>query len=300
MELDVQLRALAERQHGVIARAQARELGADRHHLRRRAASPDWEALTPRVLRLAGAPQTFRQRCMAAALDAGAGAAVSHESAAALWRLPGFPAGAVHVSRAVGRWVHASPLAEIHRTCSLPDAHVQRFEGIPVTSPARSIFDLAGAIHAGRAERALDNALARGLTSVTALHRVTDDLARRGRAGSGLMRRLLADRDAGYVAPESNLEARFQAVASAAGVGPFVRQTEVGGAHWVGRVDFLDPGKRLVVEIDSDLHHTSLLDRAADARRDEDLENAGYRVVRISEHDVWHRPEEVVRRLLAS
>lgn len=300
MELDVGLRALAERQHGVIARAQARGMGANRHHLRRRAESTAWEPITGRVLRLVGAQRTFRQRAMAATLDAGPGAAVSHESAAALLRLPGFPAGALHVSRAVGRSAHHSVLARLHRTCWLPETHVRVFERIPVTSPARTIFDLAGVLHPGRTERALDNALARGLTTIEALHRVTEELAGQGRPGSSVMRRLLAERAGAYVPPESNLEARLQVVAKRAGLHTLVRQRDVGGGDWIGRVDFLDPERRLVVEVDSDLHHSSVLDEAADAERDAALAEAGYTVVRIDEHDLWHRPDEVVRRLLAS
>jgi very-short-patch-repair endonuclease len=113
------------------------------------------------------------------------------------------------------------------------------------------------------------------------------------------MRRLLADRAGAYVPPESNLEARFHEVAKAAGL-TLVRQREVGGDEWIGRVDFLEPQKRLIVEVDSDLHHSSPLDEAADARRDDALAGAGYTVLRIKEHDLWHRPGEVVRRLLAS
>jgi very-short-patch-repair endonuclease len=133
-----------------------------------------------------------------------------------------------------------------------------------------------------------------------ALHRVTDELARQGRPGSGLMRPLLAARDAGYVPPESNLEARIQAIARRAGIDTLVAQRDVGGDDWVGRADFLDPATRRVLEIDSDLHHTSLLHEAADAGRDAAMAAAGYTLVRIKEHDVWHRPDEVVRRLLAS
>ena len=114
------------------------------------------------------------------------------------------------------------------------------------------------------------------------------------------MRRLLAERAGAYVPPESNMEARLNAVAKRAGLHNLVRQRDVGAADWIGRVDFLDPEKRLVVEVDSDLHHTSLLDEAADAARDAALTDAGYTVVRIKEHDVWHRPYEVMRRLLAS
>ena len=295
MQLDVELRAAAERQHGVIARRQARALGASSEHLRRRVESPDWDAVSSNVLRLIGSQRTFRQRSMAATLDAGAGAAVSHESAAVLWRLPGFRSGPIHVSRSTGR----STLATVHRT-RVPDTHVRLFERIPVTSPARTIFDLAGVLHPGRTERALDNSLASGLTSIEALNRVTDELAGQGRPGSALMRRLLAERAGAYVPPESNLESRFQVVAKRAGFHALVRQRDVGGDDWIGRVDFLDPEKRLVVEVDSDLHHSSLVDEAADAVGDAALAQAGYTVVRINEGDLWHRPDEVVRRLLAS
>src|SRR5688572_5315371 len=176
------MRALAERQHGVVTRRQGRALGASRDQLRRRVESGTWENVSLSVLRLVGSHRTFRQRCMAAALDAGAGAAVSHESAAALWRLPGFRSGPLHVSRPAGR----STLATVHRT-HVPETHVRLFERIPVTSPARTIFDLAGVLHPGRTERALDNALARGLTTTEALHRVTEELVRPGRPGSSLM-----------------------------------------------------------------------------------------------------------------
>ncbi len=295
MELDQQLRTLAQRQHGVIARRQAREMGARDHHIRRRIESPDWEQVTPTVLRLVGTARTFRQRAMAATLDTGPGAAVSHESAGALWRLPGFPPGPMHVSRAVGR----SSVATVHRTC-LPDAHVRRIEGIPVTSPARTIFDLAGTLHPGRTERALDNALGRRLTTVAALQQVTANLSARGRPGSAVMRRLLAERDGSYLPPESNLERRFESILGAAGGRVPLRQRDVGGCEWIGRADYLDPDRKVVVEIDSDIHHSTPLDAAADEERDAALMEAGYTVLRIREHDLWPRPEEVVRRFLAS
>jgi very-short-patch-repair endonuclease len=300
VHLDLRLRALAERQHGVVGREQARELGATRQHLRRRIDSPDWELMTSKVLRLVGSPRTFRQRCMAAALDGGPRAYVSHESAAALWRIPGFLPGALHVTRSVGRSGRPSPLAVVHHSCSLSEHNVRSLEAIPVTSPARTVFDLAGVVHPKRAERALDNALGRRLTTLPALQQVTEELARQGRPGSALMRRLLAERATDYRAPESNLEARFESILEDAGVPVPLRQRDVGGDEWVGRADYLDPDRKVVVEIDSDLHHTSLLDEKADAARDAALTEAGYTVLRIAEHDLWHRPDEVVRRFLAS
>ncbi|MDP9387809.1 MAG: hypothetical protein M3Q48_07730, partial [Actinomycetota bacterium] len=103
MGLDDDLRTLAERQHGAVSRGQARHLGATASAVRVRIEGPDWEAATPRVLRLVGAPRTPLLRLMVAVLDAGQGAVVSHASAAALWGLPGFGYGGVHLSRQQGR-----------------------------------------------------------------------------------------------------------------------------------------------------------------------------------------------------
>ena len=296
MTLDVALRQLAERQHGVVAVAQAHGLGASRAELRRRRASADWEAPTPRTLRLAGSTRTYRQRCMIAVLDAGPGACLSRTAAAALWRLPGFPTGPTEVSRVRGTTRRPGS----HEVRLLPEHHQTMAHGVPVTTPACTIFDLAGVLHPGRTERAFDNALARGLTTVGAVRAVAAELCTSGRAGSALMRRLLEEREDGYVAPESGLEARFLSIVQAAGLPLPLRQRDLCGEDWIGRVDFLYPDTRLVVEIDSALHHSTLSDEAVDADRDRALHEAGYRVVRIGEQLVWHRPQEVVRRLLAS
>ena len=93
-------------------------------------------------------------------------------------------------------------------------------------------------------------------------------------------RRQRSDADA-YVPPESNLEARLHALAKAAGIDTLVRQCDV-------------------VEVDSDLHHSSMVDEEDNTARDAGLAGAGFTVVRIKERDLWHRPGEVVRRLLAS
>ncbi|MDQ6796673.1 MAG: endonuclease domain-containing protein [Actinomycetota bacterium] len=156
------------------------------------------------------------------------------------------------------------------------------------------MFDLAGALHPARLERALDNTLARHLTTVVALGAITLELAKHGRPGSALMRTLLAERGADYVAPESGLEARFLSLLRDNGLPEPDRQVDVGGDQWVGRVDFVFPGRRLVIEVDSSMHHSAALDREADRRRDADLWAAGYRVLRITDDQIWFRPRQVV------
>lgn len=286
--------AVAGIQHGVVSRSQLRRLGVDRGAVRRWVAAGVLEPVTPRVLRLTGAARTFRQRCAAAVLDAGRGALVSQVTAASLWNLPGFSEGAIHVSRHQSDSHRSSRLAAVHHPRLLPPHHATVLDGIPVTTVARTLFDLAGCVHPQRAERALDNALTRGYVTLEPLRRVTIELLERGRTGSTLMRSLLAERGAGHIPPASGLEARFLALVVAAGLEIPEGQVDVGAETWIARVDYFYRRLRLVIEIDSDLHHTSKLDRESDARRDAALEAAGFEVVRFTEHQLRNCPEEVV------
>lgn len=297
MALDVAMLQLAARQHSVISRAQARELGATREKLRRRVAGPVWDAATPQVLRLAGSRPTFSQRCMVAVLEAGEGAVVSHTAAALLHGLPGFVKAPVDVTRSVLRHKRALPGGRLHESTFIPDRHVSVVDDVPVTTVARTLFDLAAAVRPGRCERALDNALARRMVQLETVRRVTIELLARGRQGSALMRELLTVRAAGYIPAGSGLEADFLALLVVAGLELPVKQLDTGADRWVGRVDFAYRAEALLIEVDSDLFHSSHLDQLSDRRRDADLEAAGWRVHRVKEADLRGRPAWVVEQV---
>ena len=300
MTLDEALRDLAARQQSVVSRRQAREIGASTAALRHRLAGPDWELASARVLRLVGSAPSVRQRLMVAVLDAAPGAVVSHGSAALLWRLPGVGSDLVEVSRERGRSGTGTSAALLHQPRALPASHVTERHGIPVTSVARTLFDLAGRLHPARVERLVDTVVARSPSVLVALRGVLDDLSRPGRTGGAVMRAILEARPDGFVPPASGLEARLARILAGAGEEPLDRQVDVGGHEWVGRVDFLDRRLGIVVEVDSDVHHTSRLDREHDRRRDEALTAAGWRVVRITEDQVWRRPDEAVAKVRAA
>jgi hypothetical protein len=146
-----------------------------------------------------------------------------------------------------------------------------------------------------RAERALDNCLARAIVTLPEVQQVFDDLAKRGRTGTALMRELLLARGPGYVAPASGLEGRFLRLLHDAGMPLPERELDVGDAStWVGRVEFVYRQARVLVEIDSHRHHSSLLDLEADKARDNRLMAAGWRVLRVSDLMLRERPEGVV------
>jgi hypothetical protein len=283
--------------------AQVRELGAGRHAIEHRLATGRWAAVHPGVYRLPGTERSWEQRLHGLVLASGPVAAASHRSAAALLRIPEFDRrGLIEVVTPRPRR-HRDANGQVHRWRVLPDHHLTVIEGIPTTRVARTLCDLAGVLHPARTERALDNCLSMGIVTPGTLQVTFSELASRGRNGVAVMRRLLEERTEGYVAPASELEARFRDIMRAAGLPPPVRQLDVGDAErWIGRVDVAYPACRLLIELDSRRHHTALLDREADAARDSALVGAGWRVVRFTWADLVERPDEVVdqvRRLLA-
>jgi len=293
------LAAVAERRHGILTTADLRTAGILSSAERRWIELGRLVPLSRGVYRLAGAPVTPHQRLLGSVQFNGDGAVASHRAAAWLWGLPGFGVGVIEVSKPRGRsqrrqdgWVHGSLV--------LPDHHTTDRLAIPVTTPARTVFDLAGIVHPARAERALDAALASGLVRRGEVQVVFAELARRGRRGTATMRELLDARGEGYAAPNSELEALGRAVFAAAGLPEPAVEVDLGdGEGWIGRVDLLFREYRLVVELDSAIHHSALVDRRADTERTHRLRAAGWRVKRVSWWDLVERPDEIVAEVLA-
>lgn len=276
-------------------------MATSRQALRCRVRSPGWEELTTNVIRLTAFPDSFAQRCMAGALDVSPAAVVSRVSAACLWGLAGFSPSTVHVTRPTSACSRRSHLAIVHESRYLPAHHCTHNQGVPVTTLTRTLFDLAGVLHPARTERALENALKYRMVSLEDLRRVTVELLARGRRGSTLMRALLEARGVGYIPPASGFEADFLSLLVAADLPLPEGQVNLGGAlAWIGRVDFYYRLLRLVIEVDSDLHHSAKLDVESDRRRDRALRQAGFSVLRITESQLRDRPDEVVALLQAA
>jgi len=289
--------ALAERQHGIVTTPQVMDLGGTRNTILHMVRSGQWERLSPMVLRRVGSPQTRGQRVIAAVLDAGVGAALSHRSAAAWWRLRGFNLHDLEVIRL--RSTNSIPprlCRLIHEPRLFPEHHRTMLDGVPITVPSRIPFDLAATQH-WLAEKALDRAWAANLLSYRSSMLMLDDLAERGRKGITLMRELLAARGPDYRPNDTNLEDRFQQLAREAGLHDLVRQRNLLDREWLGRVDFVDEKRMLVIEVDSAFCHGALIDEESDAARTDALTAAGYRVERFTDAEIWFDPRGTVARL---
>jgi very-short-patch-repair endonuclease len=287
------IRKIAGSQYGALSAAQALNVGGTRAALQQRLRRGDIEAVADGVYVLPGAARCWRQKLWIALLEAGEGGVVGGRAAPALWGVPGYPQKPVEVLALHGRKNHRLTVGKLHETRSLPPHHVRRIDGIPVPCIERVLFMLAGIETYKRAERATDNALTARLTTPERLWKMWGELAGRGRPGTRAMRAILAERLPGYVAPASELEARFRDLLRDNGLQQPERQVDLGGEGWVGRVDcYFRP--RIIVELDGRVGHVSELDRAKDRQRINELTAAGFAVIQFTWMDLVMRPQWVL------
>jgi len=291
---------LAERQHGLISLTQARDLGFSQQSVHRRGGSSVWEPVTDEVLRRRGAPAGRGARVMAAVLDAGTGSVLSFACGAAWWRVSGPSLEPVHVVR-VSRTHRPSRLgAEVHTVRRLPDRWTTVLDGVPVARPELVALHLFASEPYPRAERWVERLWSMRLLSGPSIGRMLMDLGARGRNGIAGARRYLDDRGPGYVPAASGLESRAIDVLRRAGIA-VDRQVNVGNeAQWTGRVDLKVLGLPVLIEVQSELHHSALVDVDSDQRRIAELRAAGFIVVELTDSEVWVSPDEVIRKVNAA
>lgn len=284
---------LAGAQEGVVDRRQLLGLGIERGAIAHRLRTGELTR-EHRGVYLVGPVRGAKASEMAAVLSCGARSCVSHASAAYLRKLPPYPARpeCVHIT-VVGRDPGKRRGVTVHQVTSLMRDEVELQGRMPVTTPTRTIFDLAPSLTLPELEHLLAQAYAAGATSrpkllrllgrypsrpgTPALRHVLDAETRPARTRSGPERRLLAlIRKARLPQPQVN--ARFHA--------------------W--EVDFLWPDTNLVVEVDALSTHTSPRDFERDRRKDSELVSRGYIVMRVTRRQLEEEPEIVVARLAAA
>ena len=296
MRLDKALLDLAGEQQSCVAGWQARQLGASDTEITRLRRSDRWVPIDKRVLVVAGVEQTELVRTSAAVLAAGPGAVLMHASGVALWGAPGFrllPAIVGHVN---GRAMRRQPLGLHRALVVIPERWVTTFKGIRVVRPELAAYQICGDVSEARASRVLDWFWSRRLLSGRSARACLEDLAQRGRDGTVLYRKIVKARGDDYVPPTTNLESRVKELADEVGI-KLRCQSDLGGEQWDGRVDFFEDDVKLIIEVQSELHHTALVDVEADAERRQRLEADGFRFLEVWDADVWTHPASVTFRI---
>jgi very-short-patch-repair endonuclease len=278
---------LAGRQFGVVSRRQLLAAGLSRGAVDGRVAAGRLIVVHRGVYAVGHGALEPRGIAMAAVLACGAGAVVSHGTAAALWKILPATDGATDVT-VPHRTGLSRPGLVIHRTRHLPRRHTTRLDGIPLTSPARTLLDLAESLPSAPLVRAVNEAEVLDLTTRRQLR--TTAGAATGRRGAARITRLLAD-DVGPT--RSHLEDRVRALLKAARLPQPRANARVDGME----VDLLWPAHRLIVEVDGWGPHRTKGAFERDRRKTLRLQSSGHTVVRIAWAQIRDEPFELVASL---
>lgn len=231
-----------------------------------------------------GYPHLSRNgRFMAAVLACGEGAALSHFSAAVLWGLLTDGGTTVHVTARTER--RRSGLV-VHEAL-VRSEEVRKRHGTPVTSPARTLVDLADVAPRRTLEKAIDEAeyLRLDCTGLAPRH---------GRCGSGLLKRVLAEHRPGSTRTRSPLEDVFIALCDR----HHLPRPEVNVYIEGYECDFVWREQRLIVETDGGAAHGTTRAKKRDPVRDAELMIAGWRVWRLTYERLSSEPDAVADQLI--
>jgi hypothetical protein len=247
--------AFAEEHHGVFRGAHARLCGLSKRQIEGRIELGVWRRVYDDVYIAAGAPLTRKGALLAACWAGGFRAAASHRSAAALWELAGGRKSMVEII--CPRWRRARHDGiVVHETKVLDAADIAVVEGIPVTTPERTLLDLGAVCHASVVEMALDKAENRGLVTRARIEETLGRLSKPGRNGAGTLRRLLESHGSRRRPPESEMETMLIQCLRRNGWPEPVPQHVIRQARsFVARVDAAYPQWRIAIEYQSDAHH---------------------------------------------
>lgn len=278
-DTDRKIAVLAERQHGVVARRQLVALGLSDDAIERRLAARRLHLLHRGVYAVGHTVLRVEGRWMAATLATTG--VLSHATAAGAWGLRPPATGLIHVTATSARRRSG---VKVHRNALGPrDTTIRR--GIPITTPARTIIDLARTIDGRPLEHALDIAEQRRLVDFSELtHRPIPPS----------LQAVLSLYTA--CATRSELEERFLRLCDDHGLPRPHINTRIEGHE----VDFVWRDQRLIVEVDGYAYHRSPTSFEDDRERDVTLALAGWRVLRFTWTQITRRPGWVARAVFST
>lgn len=291
---DRSIAELASRQHGIVTRRQLLERGVTATMIRRRLAARRLVARYPAVYAVGHVALSRQGRWLEAVYAYGDGAVLSHRTASTAWGLQPPSGGAIHVSTPNRSGLRRRPGIALHHPRRLAADEVTVLDGVPITTWARTLMDLAPRLQGRRMEDVIAQADRLELFDLVELRRVLGAHPRR--AGAPALSALL-DRLAG-VGPadlRSPAEVAMRQLCDDFDLPAPHSNVVVEGllvdCHW--------PGTRLVVEVDGYQFHRTRAAFEADRDRDQRLTIAGYVVARFAKSQIDRAPEQAAHRLRA-
>jgi very-short-patch-repair endonuclease len=244
--------------------------------------------LTERMRGLAFGEHFLRAYAVVAAL--GSGTVASHRTAAHTHGLDLLtePGTTVTVTRPAEHHSHSAKPGVHLYVARLPASHVFERFALPITTVARTVVDLARVGPFREGVVVADCALHQHLTSKDELRAVLADCPHTRGCCQAAAVVEFADGLA-----ESPLESIARVVFRDCKLPPPSLQVRIGGAKFIGRVDFLWEQYRTIVEVDGLMKYTDPYRARTQLRRDQRLREAGYEVVHFEWHDIVSEPDVV-------
>jgi predicted transcriptional regulator of viral defense system len=293
LPVDRAIGSLADRQHGVVARRQLTKMGVTETVMRERIRRG---LLVPlhRGVYAVGQRRLRREGFwMAAVLAVGPDAVLSHRNAAALHELRQANQERVDVAT-TRRGRRSQPGIAVHQTRVLHPLEVTVVHGVPTTTVARTLVDLAAIVPQRQLAKAVQEAERRQVFDLRAVEASLQRAKNRRGPGHAALRAVLDDfRRRGMQLTNSELEELFLALCDAAGL-PRPRTNE-----WIGdmEVDAVWREQRVAVELDGWAFHRDRHTFHSDREKGNRLTTAGWTVLRYTHDAVVRRPAEVVAQL---
>ncbi len=235
---------------------------------------------------------------MAAVLAGGPDAVLSHRSAGLLWGLVGTATGPVEITRPSRSQTRRPGI--LGHAALLAKDEIARADGIPVTSPFRTLFDLACVLPPRRLERAMSEADVRCLRDRVSLPQLLE--RHPGHRGTAKLRILLnADTPGGTT--RNDFEEAFVALLDANDLPRPRLNADIAVRGRFYEVDCLWEGRRAIAELDGHAVHGTRRAFETDRERDRILLAEGWRAMRITWRQLEDEPREVasdLRLLLAA
>jgi hypothetical protein len=177
-------------------------------------------------------------------------------------------------------------------------ADVTTYEAIPITTPARTVIDIASICPPEKVEEAFDDALRRRMISIPRMRwRLAEIEGDGGRRGVSFVRALIAARAEG-IAPQSVFETRLLRAMAEAGLPKPICQYEIrDGAGHAAIVDFAFSAEKVAVEADGYQWHTGRIRWQHDLTRRNLLSSLGWRVIHITWDDLMNRADSVIESI---
>lgn len=292
--------ALSTGQLGAFNRAQATDAGLSNRQLRSRVRSGSLVQTGPNSFRVAGAPTTLRSQLVELLLDVGEPVWVCGPTAAALHGFSGFTLRRpFHIVLDAKRNVRRNG-AVIHRSEQLDPIDREQLDEIPITSPTRTLIDLARHASPAQLTEAIEQAFADGLVTEDHLHRRIANLRSKGRYGIPLLLSVLERREITR-GGDSWLEREYLSLLHRAGVRrPETQVVLARTADHAVRVDCFFAGTNVVVELLGYRFHRTKSQMNRDAARHNALLAAGKLVYQFTYEQVTTAAEMVVEQTKAA